>query len=304
MELHFLRPYWFLAIIPMLILCWQLSKVSLVDNWRSICDEHLLAHLLVKPKHNLKLPIVLLIAASMLTIIALAGPSWQKQTQPIYQAMVGRILVLNLSPSMADTTGSIKKIDRARFKMLDFLNKQKEGLTGLVVYTDEAHTISPLTDDAHTVANFVPSLDPSIMPTFNDDTTVGLKQAGKLFKQAGLNNGSIVLITDKITHYGAAKNIASTLYAEGYRLYILDLSQKSVVDPQMQKLAAAGGGKVIYLTPNNRDVENILAKTSVNSLITPTKKTKEKGYFWQDNGRLIVFFILPFALLAFRKGYL
>lgn len=302
-ELHFLRPYWFITLIPVLYICWQLSKLSITDNWRKVCDEHLLSHLLVVPKHNFKLPILLLAIGSFITIFALAGPSWEKQAQPIYRSMLGRILVLNLSPSMSDSVGTTKKIDRARFKILDYLNREKEGLTGLVVYTDEAHTISPLTEDNRTIANFVPILDPNIMPTFNDDTVVGLSEAEKLLKQAGINNGAIVLITDKVTHLSAAKKMASELFEQGYRLYILDVSDQSP-NNDMQKIAELGGGKVVSLTPNNQDVEELLSKTIPSSFVPPMKKTDEKGLFWQDNGRTIVFLLLPLALLGFRRGYL
>lgn len=303
MELHFLRPYWFLAILPMFLLCWRLARVNHVDNWRLICDEHLLSHLLVVPKRKLKLPILLLALGSLITIIALAGPSWEKQSQPIYRSMLARIFVLNLSPSMADSIASTKKIDRARFKILDYLHRQKEGLTGLIVYTDEAHIISPLTEDNHTIANFVPALDPNIMPTFNDDTQIGLKEAEKLFKGAGLNNGDIILITDKISQFAAARKVAKSLYEEGYRLYVYDISLQDGVESQMQKIAVAGGGKVISLTSNNKDIESLLSLTTSHTMHT-AKKTNAKGFFWQDNGRVIVFFILPFALLAFRRGYL
>lgn len=304
MELHFLRPYWFVALIPMIFLLWRLTKLTLVDNWRAICDEHLLSHLLVLPNRKIKFPFMLLMIGSFLTIFALAGPSFEKQAQPIYRAMLGQILVLNLSPSMADSVGTTKKIDRARFKLLDYLNRKNEGLIGLVVYTDEAHTISPLTEDSRTIANFVPALDPNIMPTFEDDTQKGLQEAEKLFKQAGINNGNIVLITDKITHFSDAKQVASDLDEEGYRLYILDVSDQPGTDNDMKQLAAAGGGRVIPLTPNNQDIDDLVATTTLSKFISPTKKTDEKGLFWLDNGRAIVFLILPFALLAFRRGYL
>jgi Ca-activated chloride channel family protein len=303
MALHFLRPYWFFAILPVVFLCWRLARSSLVDNWRLVCDEHLLAHLWVNPKRKINFPLILLALGSLMTVLALSGPSWEKETQPVYRAMLGRVLVLNLSPSMADLVGTAKKIDRARFKLLDFLARQKEGMTGLVVYTDEAHTISPLTEDNRTIANFIPALDPSIMPTFKDDTRIGMQEAGQLFKQGGLASGHILLITDKITHFSAAKKVASDLYQKGYRLFILDLSGQDV-NLEMKKLAAVGGGKVIPLAPNNQDIDALVASTQSLSIIPPTRKTKEKGVFWHDNGRVIIFFILPLALLAFRRGYL
>lgn len=303
MELHFLRPYWFFAIIPICYLCWHLSRQNIVDNWQKICDSHLLKELLVQPRHQINIPILLLFLGSLVTIVALAGPSWHQETQPIYRASQGTILVLNLTPSMTEKIGTSTKIDRARFKMLDYLANQKEGLSGLVVYTDEAHVISPLTEDNHTIANFVPSLDPSIMPTFNDDAAVGLKEAGKLFKQAGINSGNIVLITDKISNVDNAVEIAKSLASEGYRVNILNMSDNANQDPQLKEVAEAGDGKVIPLAPNNKDINQLVAQTKVKTW-SNIKRSDEQGRFWHDDGRWLVLLLLPLAVLSFRRGYL
>jgi Ca-activated chloride channel homolog len=296
---HFLRPYWFVAIIPLLLACWRLRKINGVDNWYSICDEHLLTRLLVLPRNSLTLPIVLLGIGGLIAILALAGPSFKQERQPIYRAMSGRILLLNLSPSMLDLIGSTRKIDFAHFKLLDYLNRQKEGLTGLVVYTDEAHIITPLTEDNHTIAHFIPLLDPSIMPTSADDTSIGLNVAEKLLRQGGLSSGDIMLITDKVTNYSKTKQLATALYKAGFRLYVFAISND--VDFAMQEIAMAGGGKVIKLTPSNQDIDELLAAIQLNSLTSAMKKSHEQGFLWQDNGRVIVLFLLPFALFAFRK---
>ncbi len=279
-----------------------MTKEQIVNNWYSVCDHHLLPHLLEIPKRQFPFPLILFAIGSMLTVFSLAGPSWKKATQPIYRTLTGSIVVLNLTPSMMDLVGTTKKIDRAHFKMLDLFSRLREGMLGLVVYTDEAHTIAPLTDDYHTLANFVPSLDPSIMPSVNDNTAVGLQRAGKLLRQAGIPNGNIILITDKITHLSTAKNVASMLFSEGYHLIVFNITDQE--NSMMRELASAGGGKVISLTSNNHDIDKIIADAQ--SKINPfqMKKTNEKAMLWQDNGREILFLVLPIALLLFRRGYL
>ncbi len=304
MVLHFLRPYWFVAIIPFLILLWQLSKRNLVDNWQQVCDEHLLSYLLVSPKASMKIPLLLLGIGGILSIFSLAGPSWHQEMQPIYRQSQGTVLVLNLSSSMSEYMGTTTKIDRARFKLLDYLNRQKEGHTGLVVYTDEAHVISPLTEDSHTVANFVPILDPNIMPTSNDNTLVGLQQAERLLKQAGISRGDIILITDKLTHFSKTKKLAENLKIEGYRLNIFEISTKPGANNELQQIAQAGGGLFIPLASDNQDIDSLLSRTKNNSWILPSKKSSENGLFWYDDGRWLIFLILPFALIAFRRGLL
>lgn len=304
MGIHFLRPYWFLTILPLIFLYWRLSRSHIIDNWHRVCDAHLLPHLLASPSQKIRLPLTLLFLGSFIAIFSLAGPSWHREAQPIYRPLQGTVLVLSLSPTMNDAVGTTTKIDRVRYKLLDYLNRQKEGQTGLVIFTDEAYTVSPLTEDNHTIATFIPALDPSLMPTHEDDPKRGLKEARSLLKQAGIQKGNIVLITDQISHFSEVKRLAKSFSTQGYKLYVYDISQSLGMSGDFEKVAAAGNGKVISLTPNNQDVDELLAKTKANAFIPPVKKTSEQGFFWHDDGRWLIFLLLPLALIAFRRGYL
>lgn len=301
--IYFLRPYWFLALIPFVYLFWQMSKFTLVDNWRQFCDEHLLSHLLIKPETRPNFPLFVLGISGLLSIFALAGPSWHQEVQPIYRQTQGTVIVLNLSPSMREMLGTTTKIDRARFKILDYLRKQREGLTGLVVYTDEAHVISPLTEDSHTIANLVPVLDPNIMPTLEDQTAVGLEQAEKLFKQANVPKGNIVLVTDKVTQFSQAKHLAESMKKDGNKLYIWEISKQPGSAIELQELAKAGGGDLISLSSSNEDINALLSKTRIRQWASPDMTKHKKALFWHDDGWWIVLLLLPLALVAFRKGY-
>ncbi len=47
-EFHFIRPYWFIALIPVILLVWMLAKRHLINkHWESVCDPALLPYILV-----------------------------------------------------------------------------------------------------------------------------------------------------------------------------------------------------------------------------------------------------------------
>ena len=47
-EFHFIRPYWFIALIPVGFVLWRLAKRHLVNkHWESVCDPELLPHILI-----------------------------------------------------------------------------------------------------------------------------------------------------------------------------------------------------------------------------------------------------------------
>ena len=47
-EFHFIRPYWLIMVIPLIILVWILAKRNLInEHWESVCDSALLPYILV-----------------------------------------------------------------------------------------------------------------------------------------------------------------------------------------------------------------------------------------------------------------
>jgi len=104
-EFHFIRPEWLLALIPSLIIlgfAWR-KKLS-QGNWSTVCDVELLPYILqekpAKANHRHFFATAL---ASLLTIIALAGPTWQRLPVPVFRNASALVIVLDLSRSMDAT---------------------------------------------------------------------------------------------------------------------------------------------------------------------------------------------------------
>ena len=167
-EFHFLRPEWFYVLIPTVLLYLLLRKRdATASNWSKSIDPMLLPYLIETSGETTKRnPFYLLLIAWLIMITALAGPVWQKTPQPVQTKEDALIIVLDLSLSMYATDIKPNRITRARQKLLDIVTKRDEGVTGLIVYAGDAHVVSPLTDDAATIAAMVPALAPEIMPIY------------------------------------------------------------------------------------------------------------------------------------------
>ena len=97
-EFHFLRPWWLLALLPLGWLLWYLAR-SRGDGeaWRRLVDAHLLPGLLVDTGGtSRRLPLALLGLGWLLLSLALAGPTWTRLPQPVYQAQQYRVIALDL----------------------------------------------------------------------------------------------------------------------------------------------------------------------------------------------------------------
>lgn len=327
-EFHFLRPYWFLALLPLGILLWQLwHRKYHSRSWRAVCDAHLLPYLLTDTgSRQQRWPILVVGLMSLMVILALAGPTWEKLKQPVFREQSALVIVLDLSRSMDAADVKPSRLARARHKVIDILKRRKEGQTALLVYAAEAYTVSPLTDDSNTIVAMVKTLNTQLMPVQGSAPDKALQHATDLLKQAGALHGHVLLITDGIIK-SQAKALASLITDHGHQLSVLGvgtaegapisidsggfLKDRSgdIVVPKLNstaltQLARLGGGRYHSLMADETDLNTLLAGMDVQRLNAQHKETSFIADRWHEQGPWLLLLVLPFAALVFRKGYL
>src|ERR1700742_1473425 len=84
-DLHFLHPWWLLALPPLLVLSvWLGRAVGRDGGWSRIMDADLLPLLRMTEKRRGQSPWWLLGAAWCLAVLALAGPAWTHLETPAF----------------------------------------------------------------------------------------------------------------------------------------------------------------------------------------------------------------------------
>jgi Ca-activated chloride channel family protein len=123
-QLHFLRPEWFYALVPAVLLYLMLKyRQSTASNWEKAVDSNLLPYLLDNPDGAVsRSPMTLLLVAWLLAVLALAGPVWQKTDQPVHEREDALVILLDLTRSMYATDVKPNRLVRARRKLQDLLN--------------------------------------------------------------------------------------------------------------------------------------------------------------------------------------
>jgi Ca-activated chloride channel homolog len=324
---HFQQPAWFLALLPLAALIWQLrGHASGNSAWRRVCDPQLLSYLLIDPQRSdRRLPLWLLVAGWLIAVVALADPVWQKRAQPVFSTEEARVVVLDLSRSMDASDLKPSRLERARYKVEDVLRRSKEGQVGLVAFAGDAFVVSPLTSDARTITEMLKALEPGLMPVQGSRVDRGLHKAGELLAQAGAAHGEILLVTDGYEDH-AALDAARDLRDQGYTVSVLGVGTAdgapvpdgsggflhdesgNVVVPRLdaaslRALAAAGGGQYATITGNDADLDALL-NPLVPQLDSKVKQTGLETDAWQSRGPWLVVLLLPLAALAFRRGWL
>ena len=325
-EFHFIRPTWLLAILPYLVIVVLMLRNKLSrGNWSAVCDAELLPYLLQETAvQNSRWLLTTGAIAAFLVIVALAGPSWQRVPSPVFRNDSALVVALNLSHSMDAEDIKPSRLIRARYKIADILKRRKDGQTALLVYSGAAFTVTPLTDDTETINSQLTALTTDIMPSEGNDTELVLKKAVDLFKQAGLQKGQILLITDSVD---ADKTKPAVTALENYSLSILGVGTAegapialaqggflkdehgSIVIPKLNasdlaKLAQQGHGIYQSISADDSD---ILAFLSALEQPVQQQGKENKNLLldqWEDQGPWLLLLVLPLAALNFRKGLL
>lgn len=197
---HFLRPWWLIALLPLIILVYLwVRRTRQQSAWSAAISQPLLEVLLdssvASTAKRLRTAMWL---AAIIAILGLAGPAWQKLPQPVEKKSDALVIVMDLSLSMFAQDVTPSRLAKARQKIVDVLRMRQEGSTGLVAYAGDGHAVVPITDDRHTIENLLSALSPAMMPVLGSRPATGLALARELFRNAGLFEGRILLITDGI----------------------------------------------------------------------------------------------------------
>ena len=327
-DFHFLRPLWLLLILLIPILYLAFRQLRMGDSgWSRLIPARLLSPLI---RHNgssgqsNKSPLVPASLALIILSLALAGPAWREAPTPLKQPGDSLVIALDLSLSMLATDVEPDRLTRAKRKIRDILELREGSLTGLLVFSGDAHVVTPLTDDGRTIEGMLNVLDPVIMPATGNRADLAVARAKALLEQGAPGEGRILLITDSIND-DYEGTIRDTLSGTGYALNTLVVGTEnggpiplarrgfirengdiviSRAEPEaLAALARSSGGQRHELTLDDTDIEAL----DLSPRDSDDWQDSEDGLTvnrWQDDGYWLLWLALPLVLVGWRRGAL
>lgn len=325
-DFHFLRPLWLLLLLvaPVLYLVLK-GKGSGDSGWSGLIPEQFLSPVIRRyggAAEKRGSSLVPAISAVVILTIALAGPAWREAPTPLKKPGDSLVIVLDLSLSMLATDLEPDRLTRAKRKIRDILAVREGSLTALVVYSGDAHVVTPLTDDSNTLTGMLNVLDPIIMPVQGNRADLAVASAQALLKQGAPGQGRILLITDGVSERYLTP-ISNELADTGFTLSTLaagtrdggpiPLARRGFIrdngnivitrtDPDMlAELARNSGGASHELTLDDSDIAalNLSPEESDEWQDTNTELTIDR---WKDDGYWLLWLALPLLLLGWRRG--
>lgn len=196
-DFHFLRPLWllllpFAALLPVL---WRRSR-DLQRRLRSNIAEHLLPHLLITPQDQQHLrPVHLVCALLILGALAAAGPTWEQDRPDFLENRAPLIIAIDLSPSMDASDVAPTRLEAAKHKVHDLIQRRAGARNALIAYAGSAHLVLPPTDDPALLDTFIQALSTDLIGKQGKNVGAVIDEAKRLLA-AEKTPGTLLLITD------------------------------------------------------------------------------------------------------------
>jgi Ca-activated chloride channel family protein len=326
-DFHLIRPLWLLGILPAVLCLGIINKITQQSgNWEKVISPDLLPYLMqngISNNNYAKYFIRGLVLCWLLFCLSLAGPTWSKLPQPVHKEDSALVIVFDLSPSMLAQDISPSRLVRARYKMIDILKARKQGFTGLVVYGGEAFAVSPLTEDGNTIISLVPTLNPTLLPSYGSNTEDAIATAIELINNGGYQQADLLLITDGVDR-SAFRDISAQLSQSNLRLHILGVGtaegapiplgnggfvkdqNDSIILPRLEtsslrQLAEIGNGYYLTLSSDDGDIKSI-TNAIAQDFPNTTELDNRAFDLWEDRGFWLIILLIPLLLASFRKG--
>jgi Ca-activated chloride channel family protein len=324
---HFLHPAWLLALPPLLALAaWLIWRQRRDAAWSRLVDSQLLEALRLAEGRRGQSPWPLIGVAWTLAVLALAGPTWERLETPAFRAPDAWVLVLDLSPSMSARDMTPDRVTHARYAISDVLAAAKDARVALVVFSSEAHTVTPLTTDVATISALLQPLTPGLMPVAGDNLAPALDESARLLRAVQADHGHVIVLSDGFADPTQAFRAARELHQAGAKVDVIGVGTENgapepdgnggfVQDAQghtqlarlqsdeLQRVASAGGGRFVRVNQTSSLVEAIQGEEA-ERLAAQDAGPRAQVIIWRNGGIWLLPVLLLLAAAFARRGWL
>lgn len=210
---------------------------------------------------------ILLLAGTILLIIATAGPRVGSRLEEVEQKGREIIIALDVSNSMLAEDVKPSRLERSKQMINRMVDHMSNDRIGLIVFAGDAYTQIPITDDYPGVKMFLSGAGPDMVS--RQGTAIGSaislairsfsKVDGEVLPGSAGPGQAVVVITDGENHEDDAVGEATRASSQGIRVYTVGLG-----DPNGVPLPVRPGSSV---TRRDREGQVVVSKLNEKLLV-------------------------------------
>ncbi|WP_321346716.1 VWA domain-containing protein [Halopseudomonas oceani] len=322
LPLTFLRPLWLLGVLPALALCGYLYRHRRQrSGWDGLLPSTLRKALVEGQPGRLYAGRYMLLAAIWtLSLITLAGPAWESTDTVQREDSASLILVLQVSRSMLSNDLQPTRLERAKRKIRDILQRYPDRRVALIAYAGSAHLVAPLTRDHTTLINLLDALHPDIMPARGQQADQALLLAANLRAEHGDSATQVLLLSSGIDDIDperlelAADRLGQSLQVIGIGTadgapvplaeggFMRDDQGRILLprlnEPELIEFARSEGGSYARMSLDDSDIGQLLESDFAAQQANAEQRQRS------DQGHWLLLVLLPLVALGARRGWL
>lgn len=294
---HFIRPWWLIT-LPFTAALWWLVRRS-VNAKRALpagIAPHLGKALSVGSGSATRLlPIDGVCVAIALLFVGAAGPTWSRQPDPLVADAAPLVVALKVTASMQQPDVPPNRLERAKQKIEDLLERRAGGKTALIAYAGTAHQVVPLTEDPDVVKPFLEGLAPEVMPRDGESAAPALPLAREILGSQDVP-GTILFILDRLSDADGPA-FARHESEGGEPVLFWHMSRE---DPDRNGFSTVSPASVIGTSADSGDVDQVMRRVEANYQAALSRDERQN---WQDRGWILALPAALIVLLWFRRGW-
>ena len=206
-----------------------------------------------------------------LLLLALLNPSFGDLKSNIKADGKDVFLLIDISKSMDATDIQPSRIEKAKFEINRLVNQFTNDRVGIIIFSQDALMLSPLTFDRNAINLFVPKINTTLLPEGGTDFSPALELAlNKLTKTKSKTQAkAIILISDGENFGSDNKSVLSQIRKKGINFFVVgigtvngitlrqgdnylkdengDIVVTKLESTSMQKMANQTGGKYLEI---------------------------------------------------------
>ncbi len=235
-NISFAQPYVLalLLIIPVLIY-WYIKHQAERQGSMLVTTIHFVREVGSIRTWFKHVPFILRCLALASLIVALARPQHKFTEQQTEGEGIDIVLCFDISGSMTERDFAPNRIEASKAVALEFVNSRAGDRIGVVIFSRQSFTLTPLTTDKNAVISQISHIQSGYLK--EDGTAIGSGLATSVDKLKGVKTKSkiIILLTDGVDFGGTippdiAKEMAK-LY--GIKVYTIGVGSEKEVDEQV-----------------------------------------------------------------------
>ena len=165
----------------------------------------------------------LIVIATTLLLLALAGPQWGFSWQTLQQRGVDIVIALDTSRSMLAEDIKPNRLERAKLAIQDMLQQLQGDRIGLVPFAGSAFVQCPLTLDYGAFAENLQAVQVGIIPKGGTSLAAAIAHGIDAFEGRYGKNAVLLIITDGEDHEGRVHAAAKQAADRRVRIYTIGI---------------------------------------------------------------------------------